>query len=134
MPVANRTPPANGEERAQVLPWLEVIKVRTGSPGRPRKRFKVLATDKEYAAKAWRQQLRTRGIRAQLPKRVWKSKPPRGRPLKKDRPRFQAERTFAWFQKQYRCLVVRWECIAACFEALLFIATIHIWVQRLIVG
>lgn len=134
MPVANRTTPANGDERAQVLPLLEASKVRTGRPGRPRKRFKVLATDKGYDAKALRQQLRKRGIRAQIPKRVWKSKPPRGRPLKKDVPRFQAERTFAWFQKKYRRLVVRWERIAACFEALLFIATIHIWVQRLIVG
>ena len=33
-----------------------------------------------------------------------------------------------------RCLVVRWERLAACFEAFLVIATIHIWLQRLIVG
>jgi hypothetical protein len=30
--------------------------------------------------------------------------------------------------------VVRWERLAACFDALLAIATIHIWVHRLIVG
>jgi hypothetical protein len=103
-------------------------------PGRPWKRFKVLATDKGYDAKALRQQLRKRGIRAQIPKRVWKTKKLRGRPLKKDVPRFQAARTFAWFQKKYRRLVVRWERIAACFEAFLAIATLHIWVQRLRVG
>jgi hypothetical protein len=33
-----------------------------------------------------------------------------------------------------RLLVVRWERIAACFDAFLAIATIHIWMQRLIVG
>src|SRR6266567_3306916 len=49
-------------------------------------------------------------------------------------PRFQAERTFAWFQKKYRRLVVRWERIAACFEAFLAMATIHLWLQKLIVG
>jgi hypothetical protein len=49
-------------------------------------------------------------------------------------PRLQAERTFAWFQKKYRRLVVRWERIVACFEACLAIATIHIWIHRLIVG
>ena len=49
-------------------------------------------------------------------------------------PRFQAERTFAWFQKKYRRLVVRWERMAACFEAFLAVATIHIWISRLIVG
>jgi len=134
MPLANRTTPANGDERAQVLPLLDAVKVRTGQRGRPRKRLKVIATDKGYDAKALRQQLRKRGIRAQIPKRVWKTKKHRGRPIKKVVPRFQAERTFAWFQKKYRRLVVRWERIAACFEAFLAIATIHIWIHRLIVG
>jgi IS5 family transposase len=134
MPLANRTTPANGDERAPVLPLLDTVKVRTGQRGRPRKRLKVLATDKGYDAKALRQQLRQRGIRPQIPKRVWKTKPPRGRPIKKVVPRFQAERTFAWFQKKYRRLVVRWERIAACFAAFLALATIHIWIHRLIVG
>lgn len=75
-----------------------------------------------------------RGIRAQLPKRVWKTKKNRGRPMKKVVPRFQAERTFAWFQKKYRRLVVRWERLAACFDAFLAVATIHMWIHRLIVG
>src|SRR6266850_972295 len=100
MPLANRTTPAKGDERAQVL----------------------------------RQQLRQRGIRAQIPQRVWKTKKHRGRPIKNVVPRFQAERTFAWFQKKYRRLVVRWERMAACFDAFLAIATIHIWIHRLIVG
>jgi len=107
MPLANRITPANGDERAPVLPLLAAVKVHTGTRGRPRKRLKVLATAKGYDAQALRQQLRQRGIRAQLPKRVWKTKQNRGRPIKKVVPRCQAERTFAWFQKQYRRLVVR---------------------------
>src|SRR6516165_8569584 len=134
MPLAHRTTPANGDERAQVLLLLAAVKVHTGTRGRPRKRLKVIATDRGYDAKALRQQLRRRGIRAQLPKRVWKTKKNWGRPIKNVVPRFQAERTFAWFQKKYRRLVVRWERLAACFDALLAIATIHIWVHRLIVG
>lgn len=134
MPLAHRTTPANGDERAQVMPLLDAVKVRTGPRGRPRKRLKVLATDKGSDAQALRQRLRQRGIRAQIPKRVWKTKKTRGRPIKKTVPRFQAERPFAWFQKKYRRLVVRWERIAACFEAFLAIASIHIWVHRLIVG
>jgi len=134
MPLANRITPANGDERAQVIPLLDAVKLHTGKRGRPRKRLKVIATDKGYDAKALRQTLRQRGSRAQLPKCVWKSKKNRGRPIKKVVPRFQAERTFAWFQKKYRRLVVRWERIAACFEAFLAIATIHIWIGRLIVG
>src|SRR5918911_3591091 len=96
MPLANRVTPANGDERAQVLPFLEAIKGRTGKRGRPRKQLTVTATDKGYDAKALRQQLRNRGIRGQLPKRVWKTKKNRGRPIKQVAPRFQAERTFAW--------------------------------------
>jgi hypothetical protein len=92
MPLANRTTPANGDERAQVVPLLDAVKVRTGKRGRPRKRLKVMATDKGYDAKALRQ-LRKRGIRAQMPKRVWKTKKNHGRPIKQVVPRFQAERT-----------------------------------------
>jgi len=105
MPLANRTTPAKGDERAPVLPLLDAVKVRTGTRGRPRKRLKVIATEKGDDAKALRQQLRQRGIRAQIPKRVWKTKKHRGRPIKKVVPRFQAERTFAWFQKKYRRLL-----------------------------
>ncbi|HEX2243812.1 MAG TPA: transposase [Gammaproteobacteria bacterium] len=134
MPLANCTTPANGDERAQVLLLLDALKVHTGKRGWPHKRLGVLVADKGYDAKALRQKLRQRGIRAQLPKRVWKSKKHRGRPIKKGVSRFQAELTFAWFQKKYRRLVVRWERTVACFEAFLAVATIHIWSQRLIVG
>ena len=134
MPLANRTTSANGDERAPLRPLLAAVKGRTGNRGRPRKRLKVIATDTGYDAKALRPQLRKRGIRAQLPKRVWKTKKNRGRPIKKVVPRFQAERTFAWFQKKDRRLVVRWERIAACFNAFLAMATIHMWIHRIIVG
>jgi hypothetical protein len=134
MPLANRTTAANGNERAQVPPLLDAIRLRTGKRGRPRKRLKVIATDKGYDAKHLRQQLHTRGIRAQIPKRVWKTKNRRGRPITIGVPRFQAERTFAWFQKKHRRLVVRWERLPICFTAFLAIATIHLWVQKLTVG
>jgi hypothetical protein len=134
MPLANRTTPAPGNERARVLPRLDAVRLRTGKRGRPRKRPQVIVTDTGYEAKALRRQVRTRGIRAQIPKRVWKPKRPRGRPIKIDVPRFQAARTFAWFQKKYRRLVVRWERRAACFAAFLAIAMLHIWMNRLIGG
>jgi transposase len=134
MPLAARPTPANGDERAQVIPLLESLHIRTGKRGRPRKRLKVLAADKGDAAKALRQRLRKRGIRPQIPKRVWKRRQPRGRPIKKEVPRFQAERTCAWFQRKYRRLAVRWERLAACCNAFLAMARIHIWVHRLIVG
>jgi Transposase DDE domain len=94
----------------------------------------VLAADKGDDAKDLRRRLRARGIRPQIPKRVWRSRKPRGRPIKKEVPRYQAERTFAWFQRKYRRLAVRWERLAACFNAFLVMAMMHIWVHKLIVG
>lgn len=105
---ANCTTPANGNEREQVLPLLDKVKLKTLKPGRPRKRLKVLAADKGYDCKDKRVALRKRGIRPQIPKRVWKTKKNRGRPIKISVPRFQQERCFAWYQRKYRRLSVRW--------------------------
>ena len=132
MPLANCTTPANGSERQQVMPLIDRILVKTNQPGRPRKRVKVLAADKGYDSTDLRKALRKRGIRPQLPKRSWKTRKNRGRPIKISVPRFQQERCFAWFQRKYRRLVVRWERISACFNAFISLATIHIWINRIL--
>lgn len=116
------------------MPLLDAVTINTGKHGRPRKPLQVLAADTGYDSKALRQRIRQRGIRPQLPKRVWKTRQLRGRPLTMDVPRFQVERTCAWCQKQYRRRVFRWERLAACFNTFLVIAIIHIWIQKLIVG
>ena len=95
MPLANSTTPANGNEREQVLPLLDKVKLKTLKRGRLRKRLKVLAADKGYDSKQQRVSLRQRGIRPQIPKRVWKTKKNKGRPIKISVPRFQQERCFA---------------------------------------
>jgi len=133
-PWSTRTTPANGAERAQGLPLLDSLHIHTGTRGRPRKRLKVLALDTGYDAKALRRRLRRRGLRPQIPTRVWKRRKPPGRPIQQDVPRAQVERTFAWFQRKYRRLVVRWERLAACFNAFLAVAMMHLWVRRLIAG
>jgi transposase len=63
MPISFCTTGANGDERQQVVPLLNKIKVKTAAVGRRKKRFKVLAADKGYDAKWLRQLLRKRGIR-----------------------------------------------------------------------
>ena len=132
MPLANRTTAANGSERDQILPLLDSIKLKTLKRGRPKKRVKVLAADKGYDSQEKRAALRKRGIRPQLPKRVWKTKKNRGRPIKISVPRFQQERCFAWYQRKYRRLVVRWERQKSNFDAFLSLATIHIWIARIL--
>jgi hypothetical protein len=130
LPLSACTTPAQGDERAQVLPRLDTLRVRTGKRGRPRKRLKVLAADTGDEAQDLRRRLRTRGLRPQIPKRVWPTRKPRGRPIHTEVPRDQAERALAWCQRQYRRLVVRWERRAACFNAFLAMAMSHLWVHR----
>jgi IS5 family transposase len=132
MPLANETTPANGSEREQVLPLLDKVKLKTLRRGRPRKRIKVLAADKGYDSKQKRADLRKRGIRPQIPKRVWKSKKNKGRPIKISVTRFQQERCFAWYQRKYRRLVVRWERRKIYFDAFIDLATIHIWINKIL--
>ena len=132
MPLANRTTAANGSERDQIIPLLDSIKLKTLKRGRPKKRVKVLAADKGYDSQEKRAALRKRGIRPQLPKRVWKTKKNRGRPIKISVPRFQQERCFAWYQRKYRRLAVRWERQKSNFDAFLSLATIHIWIARIL--
>lgn len=129
MPKAYSTTPANGSEREQIIPLFDKVKLKTLKPGRPRKRVKVLATDKGYDSKEKRAALRKRGIRPQIPKRIWKTKKHRGRPIKISLPRYQQERCFASGKRKYRHLVVRWEPKKLYFDALINIATIHVWIQ-----
>jgi Transposase DDE domain len=134
MPLSTSTTPAHGDERAQVVPLLDTLHRRTGTRGRPRQRLKVLAMDQGDDAQDLRRRLRRRGIRPQIPRRVWKRHKPRGRPLNMDVPRDPVERTVAWFQRKYRRLVVRWARLAACVNAFLAVAMTHMWVHKLLVG
>jgi IS5 family transposase len=132
MPLANCTTAANGSEREQILPLLDSVKLKTLKRGRPKKKVKVLAADKGYDSIEKRKALRKRGIRPQLPKRIYKNKKKRGRPIKISVPRFQQERCFAWYQRKYRRLVVRWERQKNSFDAFLSLATVHIWINKIL--
>ena len=130
MPLSNRTTPANGSETDQVIPLLDSVKVKTNKRGRPRKPLKVLAADKGYDSKDKRAALRRRGIRPQWPKRVWKTKKNKGRPIKISVPSDNKNVVFHGFKKNIVLFVVRWERISACFDAFLPLATIHIWINK----
>mgnify|MGYP003328094364 CR=1 FL=1 len=133
MPLSNRTTPANGSERDQVIPLLDSVKVKTNKRGRPRKPLKVLAADKGYDSKDKRAALPRRGIRPQWPKGVWKTKKNKGRPIKISVPSDNKNVVSHGFKKNIVVLfVVRWERISACFDAFLSLATIHIWINKII--
>jgi len=132
MPVVAITTSANGDEKQQVLPLLAQIRLATGKQGNPKRRPKVLAADKGYDAKWLRNRLRTKGIRPQIKKRQWKGKKLQGRPIRDVVPPYQQERSFSWFQRKYRRLVVRWERLKMCFDAFLLLACSYIWFPKLV--
>ena len=89
LPVANCTTPANGNEREQLIPLIDATNLKTHKRGRPPQRFQVIAADHGLDSQRQRQALRRRGIRPQLPKRLWKGKKKPGRGIKISVPRFQ---------------------------------------------
>jgi len=135
LPLSATTTGANQNEGTQVVPLLEAVHVQAQTPGRPKKRVKALGGDKAYDSKKVREQLRKRSIQPQIPKREWKGKRRRlGRPVKITVPRWQMERAFAWLQRKYRRLVVRWERVPRYFNAFLQLALIHLWANKLLLG
>lgn len=76
-------------KQSSSYPAIERVKLKTLKKGRPRKRVKILAADKGYDSQEKRAVLRKRGIRPQLPKRIWKTNKNKGRPIKISVPRFR---------------------------------------------
>lgn len=74
MPLIATTTAANGDERQQVLPMLNQIRLATRKRGNPKRRLRVLAADKGYDAKWLHRRLRTKGIRPQIKRRQWGGK------------------------------------------------------------
>jgi transposase len=81
-----------------------------------------VVADKGYDSKAFRNRLRSRGIRPCIPyRRNKRSRPGRKPDLSGYRHRWLVERTFAWLGN-FRRLVVRWERHAHTYLAFLLIA------------
>ena len=87
-----------------MIALLDSVKVKTNKRGRPRKPLKVLAADKAYDSKDKRAALRRHGIQPQWPKRVWKTKKNKGRPIKISVPSDKLK-FFPMVSKKYRRLV-----------------------------
>lgn len=133
-PLAWSTTAANGSEREEAEKLIEQRKVKSGKPGRPKQRPKKIACDKGYDSKELRQKFRSKGIKPEIPKRKWQNKAIKGRPLKKTVGRFIVERCFAWMQRKYRRLVVRWERISDCYKGFVSLGLVHFWSHKIIFG
>ena len=121
IPLGTLVASAQKAEVTLAEPVLDSVRVPRRR-GRPRKRPKSVVADKGYDSKAFRNRLRSRGIRPCIPyRRSKRSRPGRKPDLSGYRHRWLVERTFAWLGN-FRRLVVRWDRHAHTYLAFLLIA------------
>ena len=103
LPLACAVSAANRNDCKLLQPLLDaVVPVRSGRPGRPRKRPAKLHADKAYDYAFCRRACRARGIKPRMARRSIDSSQRLGQH------RWVVERTFAWLARLRR-LLVRWE-------------------------
>jgi len=107
-----------------------VKKIRVGA----KRRIKELNGDKGYDSRDFRTALRRRGIKSNIPKRIYKHRRKRGRPPGYSKAtgkiRSFVERTIAWL-KYFRKLRYRWERKRSMFQAFVDLACLLICLRRM---
>jgi len=134
MPLAFVSTSAATSEQAQVSKLFQRVRVYSGY-GRPKRCPKEIHADKGYDSKALRVFLRSKGIRPVIPRRRWKSrKQPPGPKVPPSKDRWKVERCFAWMQRRFRRLAVRWERRARYWEGFWQLGIVMMWVNVLLCG
>ena len=124
MPLAWTLTGGNRHDITQLLPLLDAIPPVRGRAGRPRRRPERLLADRGYDYRAYREQVRARGITPMIARR----KTANGSGL--GRERWVVERTFAWLHQRKR-LLVRFDRNPDMHEAFLSLACCLICWRRL---
>ena len=133
MPFGLKSTGAAESEREQVVILLDYVNIKTGKVGRPKKRPGALQGDKGYDSRSLRNTIRKRRITPMIPRRSWPNrKAPKGRPPGKPIDRWKVERTFAWLQKKFRRLVVRWERKNRYWFGFILLALCLIWIDKIL--
>ena len=134
MPLSATITGAGGSERDQVACLFAKVRIYHGY-GKPKRYTREAHADKGYDSKLLRIFLRSKGVRPVIPRRVWSSrKQPAGRKPPVSHDRWKVERCFAWMQRKFRRLVVRWERCLKYWEGLIQLGVVMMWVDKLICG
>lgn len=116
-PLIARVTGANVHDGTQLIDLVDAIPPVRGKCGRPRQRPEIVQGDKAYHSRANRAELRSRGIKPELPKRGVEA------PAGVGRTRWYVERTIAWIH-QHRRLRVRYERRPDIHQAFLTLARV----------
>jgi transposase len=124
LPLGMATAGANVSEQALLVPALDDIPVEVpeGTP---------VVADKGHDSDPLRDDLEAEGFVPVIPHRNNRARPRRtdGRRLRRYRRRWKAERTNAWLHC-YRALAVRWCHYSFLYSGLVYLAFIHMALQR----
>ena len=132
MPLSAITTSAKGSERAQVINLLAEVKVFGPTRFRPRSCPKELQADKGYDSQELRNTLRAKGIKPCISRRAWKNRKQRpGRKPPEQKDRFKVERCFAWIQRKFRRLCIRWERRRRYWNGFLQLAIAWMWAGKI---
>ena len=124
LPLGMATAAASVSEQALLVPALEDVPVEVpeGTP---------VVADKGHDSDPLRDEVEAAGCIPVIPHRKNRVKPPRadGRRLRRYRRRWTVERTNAWLHC-YRALAVRWSRYSFMYTGLVYLAFIHMALQR----
>lgn len=134
LPITVGVSPGQQHETTMVEPLLDAVAI-AGKPGRPRKRFCVVAGDKGFDTPRTRKQIQHRGAQALIPhkKRPDGSYPPEAAGFDKEtyRRRNVVERLIGKL-KENRRVATRYDKLADSFRAFVVLGFIRIWVKDLL--
>ena len=124
LPLGMATAAANVSEQALLVPALDDVPVAVpeGTP---------VVADKGHDSDPLRDDVEAAGFVPVIPHRTNRVRPPRtdGRRLRRYRRRWRVERTNAWLHC-YRGLAVRWSQYSFLYAGLVYLAFIHMALQR----
>lgn len=135
MPLSIITTSAAKSEREQVIHLIAQVRVFGKRRGRAKSCVRELQGDRGYDSKRLRNKLKRKGIRPLIAKRCWPTrKQPCGRKPAKIKDRFKVERCFAWMQKKFRRLCIRWEKRRQYWNGFILLGIAWMWLTRLLYG
>jgi len=131
-PVALTSTAANGDERQQVEPLLDKVRVRIEKVQKCLGMIPIFEADKGYDA----DQLRDKLLRRKIFPWICRRKKP-GKTAEKiestlKRMRWKVERAISWLQRKFRRLAVRWERRVRYWKGFLTLGLITFWIGRLL--
>lgn len=131
-PVAFVSTAANGDERQQVEPLLDMVQGHISSVQQRLGKIPIFEADKGYDAK----QLRDKVLKRKIFPWICRRKKP-GKIAEKvesvlKRIRWKVERAISWLQRKFRRLVVRWERRVRYWKGFLTFGLIVFWLDRLV--